>query len=156
MEDNQIVELKFPGGIEYRLTYNFNHIVEAEEKARVNLLQAIQRPEHMSAAQTRALLYAALLEKHRKDNTSLEEAGLILSKHTAEATDALAVVYDFTSPEGQLSFTDQKLLGAGCWALLTGDTPIANQLREQLRPVLAASRKSLGLPEVEPEPEKTE
>src|SRR4051812_36771665 len=74
---------------EYRLHFDFNQIVAAEELTGCNLLHALDRPAAMSAVQMRALLYACLRTAHQVE---LDEAGDLLTKDLATVTRKLGEV----------------------------------------------------------------
>lgn len=52
-------------GKTFLLAFDFNAMAIAEQMSGINLLQALRSLSDLSVSQTRALLYAALLKKHR-------------------------------------------------------------------------------------------
>lgn len=70
---------------EFRLTYDFNKVCEAEDAVGCHLLRALAGPA--SAKEMRGILYALLKTAHPE--TTLEEAGSLLSADPVGVTDAV-------------------------------------------------------------------
>lgn len=79
----------------YRLTYDFNKVVEAEEACGCSLLRALAGPS--SAKEMRALLYALLKTGHPE--VTLEEAGSLFTSDPVGATDAVRRCLDGETSE---------------------------------------------------------
>ena len=82
----------------YTLTYDFNMIVKAEQKAGLNLMQGTMNG---GAGLIRGLLFAFLLKAH--PNVTIEEAGDLLSKDTGR------VMANFQKIMANLSMDDENV-----------------------------------------------
>jgi hypothetical protein len=93
-------------GVEYRLAYDYNAIVEAEAAARINLLEGMAKIllNGMDAAHLRGLLYAALRKAHSE--ITLDQAGDLIRIDTIEEVRmAVLRAWDASLPAGK------KILG---------------------------------------------
>ena len=89
-------------GETYSLAFDFNALAVAEEISGLNLLQAMRSLGDLSVAQTRALLYAALLKKQPK--LTLTEAGNLLNFRSLPViTKALGEALTNSLPEERAS-----------------------------------------------------
>ena len=90
-DQDEVISLKFEGDpIEYKFSFDFNAICDAEAEVDCNLLTGMRRPRELTAQQFRGLILAAMKPHH---GVTLEEVGDLMSKHPAEVGEALAKVY---------------------------------------------------------------
>lgn len=131
-EDKFITFMLKDDPVTYSLLFDFNQVCDAEVISGCNLMQALSGGVHITAAQTRALLFASLRTAH--PGVSIAEAGELLSREYPVVLNALSNVISDWRTAGLAEEADGKAEDD-----LTAYTPVAVQQAEEIKAQEAAS-----------------
>lgn len=124
----------------YRLFYDYNLIVDAEEQTKLNLLQPIYSTDRMTAGQLRALTYALL--KTDNPQVELKDAGDFLGIGGDDAVQAVIKELGMQASDEALYRTLARMAidrPAALLDMLARIYPLVPQLEPEAKPAAAKS-----------------